>query len=267
MATFYRDCGSFANLFFSEGDERIAASLIETSDDPLWKIEQLVDFEALRPVIEEKLRAFKPLCLGYKSASTLSSRNGRPALDPLLMFKIVFIQMQFNLSDHAVVVQIKDRVSFRRFLNISYDLVPGASTPKGRRASSIPPSRKFAFNTTPPRRTRSSSLARASLSGWINRLRSGRKTSTPAGPRREARAFSATSSIRRFALKPSSSYRSIPRLLMFTIFRLSLPCSMPRTRKSKSTPMQATPAQPKKRSSEASVQFPYFARRHTETCL
>ena len=127
MATFYRNCGSFANLF-SEGDERIAASLIETSDDPLWKIEELVDFEALRPVIEEKLRAFKPLCLGYKSAGTLLSRNGRPALDPLLMFKIVFIQMQFNLSDHAVVVQIKDRVSFRRFLNISYDLVPGAST-------------------------------------------------------------------------------------------------------------------------------------------
>ena len=118
----------FCKSFFSEGDERIAASLIETSDDPLWKIEQLVDFEALRPVIEERLRAFKPLCLGYKSASTLSSRNGRPALDPLLMFKIVFIQMQFNLSDHAVVVQIKDRVSFRRFLNISYDLVPGAST-------------------------------------------------------------------------------------------------------------------------------------------
>ena len=127
MATFYRDCGSFANLF-SESDERIAASLIETSDDPLWKIEQLVNFEALRPVIEERLRAFKPLCLGYKSAGTLSSRNGRPALDPLLMFKIIFIQMQFNLSDHAVVVQIKDRVSFRRFLNISYDLVPGAST-------------------------------------------------------------------------------------------------------------------------------------------
>ena len=121
MATFYRNCGSFANLF-SEGDERIAASLIETSDDPLWKIEELVDFEALRPVIEEKLRAFKPLCLGYKSAGTLLSRNGRPALDPLLMFKIVFIQMQFNLSDHAVVVQIKDRVSFRRFLNIRGDL-------------------------------------------------------------------------------------------------------------------------------------------------
>lgn len=67
--------------------------------------------------------------------------------------------------------------------------------------------------------------------------------------------------------KRSADKLPIPRRLTFTILRLSLPCSMSRTRKSKSTPMQATPAQPKKHSSEASVQFPYFARRHTETRL
>ena len=127
MAKFYKNCGTFANLF-SANEEQIANSLIKSSDDPLWEIEQLIDFEALRPVIEQKLNEAKGKRLEYQPSGLKSPRNGRPGVDPVLMFKILFLQMQFNLSDHALVAQIKDRVTFRRFLNIHFDLVPSAST-------------------------------------------------------------------------------------------------------------------------------------------
>ena len=127
MAKFYKNCGTFANLF-SANEEQIANSLIKSSDDPLWEIEQLIDFEALRPVIEQKLNEAKGKRLEYQPSGLKSPRNGRPGVDPVLMFKILFVQMQFNLSDHALVAQIKDRVTFRRFLNIHFDLVPSAST-------------------------------------------------------------------------------------------------------------------------------------------
>lgn len=126
MAKFYKNCGTFANLF-SANEEQIANSLIKSSDDPLWEIEQLIDFEALRPVIEQKLNEAKGKRLEYQPSGLKSPRNGRPGVDPCCV-QDSFRAEQFNLSDHALVAQIKDRVTFRRFLNIHFDLVPSAST-------------------------------------------------------------------------------------------------------------------------------------------
>lgn len=64
MIKFYKNCGTFANLF-SANEEQIANSLIKSSDDPLWEVEQLIDFEALRPVIEQKLNEAKGKRLEY----------------------------------------------------------------------------------------------------------------------------------------------------------------------------------------------------------
>ncbi len=45
------------------------------------------------------------------------------------MFKIIVIQTLYNLSDEQLEFQIKDRLSFMRFLNLSLtDNVPDART-------------------------------------------------------------------------------------------------------------------------------------------
>ena len=44
---------------------------------------------------------------------------GRPQIDVVLMFKIIFLQRYYGLGDHQIQYQIIDRTSFRRFLGIN----------------------------------------------------------------------------------------------------------------------------------------------------
>ena len=44
------------------------------------------------------------------------NKGGRPPFDPVLMFKILVLQALYSLSDEATEFQIKDRLSFQRFL-------------------------------------------------------------------------------------------------------------------------------------------------------
>ncbi len=46
------------------------------------------------------------------------SNTGRPAYDPVLMFKILLLQQWFGLSDPQAEAQINDRISFKVFLNM-----------------------------------------------------------------------------------------------------------------------------------------------------
>ena len=50
-----------------------------------------------------------------------SSPMGRPALTPLLMFKVLLIQRWYDLSDPAVQDAIDDRKSFARFIGLPLD--------------------------------------------------------------------------------------------------------------------------------------------------
>ena len=85
--------------------------------DPLVGLNSCVDWEIFRAdleVIREKER---------KSAA------GRKAFDAVLMFKILVLQSLYNLSDDAVEFQVRDRLSFMRFLGLSIgDRVPDAKT-------------------------------------------------------------------------------------------------------------------------------------------
>jgi transposase, IS5 family len=57
------------------------------------------------------------------------SKGGRPAFDPVLMFKILILQASHNLSDERCEYLIKDRLSFMRFLGLGLaDAVPDANT-------------------------------------------------------------------------------------------------------------------------------------------
>ena len=57
------------------------------------------------------------------------AKGGRPPYDPVMMFKILVIQAQNNLSDARAEFLINDRLSFMRFLGLSLgDRVPDAKT-------------------------------------------------------------------------------------------------------------------------------------------
>ena len=85
--------------------------------DPLVRLNERVSWEMFRPDLErirEKER---------KSAA------GRKPFDVVLMFKILVLQSLYNLSDDAVEYQIRDRLSFMRFLGLGIgDRVPDAKT-------------------------------------------------------------------------------------------------------------------------------------------
>lgn len=77
-----------------------------------------VDFERFRPRLQRLLK------LSYHR-----KKGGRPPFDPVLMFKILVLQSLYTLSDDQTEYQIRDRLSFMRFLNLTLsDRVPDAKT-------------------------------------------------------------------------------------------------------------------------------------------
>ena len=81
--------------------------------DPLEVLAAMVDFEHFRDWLVEGL--------GYGDGR----KGGRPAFDPVAMFKVLILQAQHNLSDARMEFMIRDRLSWMRFLD--FDL--GAPTP------------------------------------------------------------------------------------------------------------------------------------------
>lgn len=92
---------------------------LERCGDPLTKLNELIVWEDFRPDLE-RLR---------KNEDERKSPAGRKAFDVIMMFKIMILQSLYNLSDAAVEFQVKDRLSFMRFLNLSLaDRVPDEKT-------------------------------------------------------------------------------------------------------------------------------------------
>jgi transposase, IS5 family len=85
--------------------------------DPLETLLKAVDFEMFRPLLR-KLRE-----------KDRKSSAGRKPYDVVLMFKVLVLQRLFNLSDHQIEFQIKDRLSFMRFLGLQVEgTVPDEKT-------------------------------------------------------------------------------------------------------------------------------------------
>lgn len=102
------------NLF---GENMVFEKLSQIGD-PLEKLVGLIDWELFRPILNQLL---------VKSAK---GPGGRPPYDYLLMFKILILQRYYNLSDDQTEYAILDRLSFRRFLEISEytPAIPDAKT-------------------------------------------------------------------------------------------------------------------------------------------
>jgi IS5 family transposase len=100
---------------FFDIDERLAA--LSAAGDPLERLSAVVDFDLFRPVLDGAL------------ARSARSRGGRPPYDAVLMFKVLVLQALYGLSDDAAEFQVRDRLSFMRFLGLGLgDRVPDAKT-------------------------------------------------------------------------------------------------------------------------------------------
>lgn len=100
---------------FFDIDERLRR--LSDLGDQLEAYANAVDFEIFRADLEKALA----YCDGTK--------GGRPPYDPVIMFKILIIQAQNNLSDDRAEFLISDRLSFMRFLGLGlHDRVPDAKT-------------------------------------------------------------------------------------------------------------------------------------------
>ncbi|NLN40037.1 MAG: IS5 family transposase [Smithella sp.] len=90
---------------------------LNNGGDPLVKLNAVVNWELFRndlQQVREKAR---------------KSNAGRKPFDVVLMFKVLILQSLYNLSDDAIEFQIRDRLSFMRFLNLTLgDVVPDAKT-------------------------------------------------------------------------------------------------------------------------------------------
>jgi transposase, IS5 family len=85
--------------------------------DPLERLSAVIDWELFRPIIERM------------DAKPRKSLAGRKPTDRVLMFKVLILQRLHNLADERLEFQIKDRLSFMRFLGLELaGNVPDART-------------------------------------------------------------------------------------------------------------------------------------------
>jgi IS5 family transposase len=93
----------------------------------LGKIYQLNDFlPNLNSLVDWEI--FRTDLLKVREKERLSNA-GRKPFDVVLMFKVLVIKNTYNLSDEQTEMQIRDRLSFRDFLGLSFsDIVPDAKT-------------------------------------------------------------------------------------------------------------------------------------------
>lgn len=160
MSLLYKFFPAFCNLF-SADDEQRCRDIDRLTQDPLLHFAGF-DFELLRPQLEKAVNDFtldekaKRLCkrktfslspssdqglfqqsqlsgstrhLVAASANPLQKSNrGRSDIDPVMMFKICVIAQRFNISNKRVAVEIMDRTTFRRFLDVGTCRLPAPQT-------------------------------------------------------------------------------------------------------------------------------------------
>ena len=90
---------------------------LDNGGDPLVKLNEVVNWELFRCDLEQVREKDR------------KSNAGRKPFDAVLMFKILILQSLYNLSDDQIEFQIRDRLSFMRFLGLSLNkTVPDAKT-------------------------------------------------------------------------------------------------------------------------------------------
>src|SRR3982075_989581 len=103
---------------FFDADRRLAA--ITAKGDPLEMIARVVPFESFRAEIEAAV---------LTPVNEKKSSAGRKPIDVMVMFRMLVLQSLYNLSDEQVEYQVRDRLSFTRFLGLGIeDGIPDGTT-------------------------------------------------------------------------------------------------------------------------------------------
>ena len=105
-------------LGFSDLDQRYRS--LDAKNDPLVVLNEVVPWESFRAQVSAVWR---------KPDEERKSAAGRKPWDEIVMVKTLVLQALYNLSDDQVEYQIRDRLSFMRFLGLGLeDRVPDATT-------------------------------------------------------------------------------------------------------------------------------------------
>ena len=100
---------------FFDLDERYQS--LSRCGDPLEVLSREIPWESFRYLVKKAIRKPK------------KSNAVRKAFDPVMMFKIVVLESLYNLSDAQMEFQVRDRLSFMRFLGLGLDArVPDEKT-------------------------------------------------------------------------------------------------------------------------------------------
>lgn len=109
---------TMAQMGFFDLSDRYAS--LDAKKDPLAELDAFVPWEEFRPTLEQAWR---------KPETERRSRAGRKPMDAVVMFKTLVLSALYNLSDDQIEYQIRDRLSFMRFLGLDLEgRVPDAKT-------------------------------------------------------------------------------------------------------------------------------------------
>ena len=93
---------------------------LDAKNDPLLTLDTLIAWESFRVRLEAVWRT---------PDEEQKSSAGRKPLDAVVMFKAIILCSLYSLSDHQVEYQIRDHLSFMRFLGLGLEgNVPDAQT-------------------------------------------------------------------------------------------------------------------------------------------
>ena len=105
-------------LGFFDAEKRLAA--LSAKGDPLEAIDRLVPWNSFRADIEAVV---------LTPDAMKKSTAGRKPADAIVMFRMLVLQALHNLSDEQAEYQVRDRLSFSRFLRLGIeDGIPDATT-------------------------------------------------------------------------------------------------------------------------------------------
>ena len=80
---------------------------LQEKGDPLVRLNEIIPWEEFRPLLRRVVKKEE-------------GAAGRPAYDVVLMFKILVLQRLYDLSDAQMEYQVKDRLTFMRFLEFDF---------------------------------------------------------------------------------------------------------------------------------------------------
>ena len=105
-------------LGFFDAEKRLAT--LSAKGDPLEAIDRLMPWESFRADIEAVV---------LTPDEVRKSSAGRKPVDAMVMFRMLVLQALHNLSDEQAEYQVRDRLSFTRFLRLGIeDGIPDATT-------------------------------------------------------------------------------------------------------------------------------------------